>query len=94
MLPILHLWIRDLTDYERLGQFLYARNAFPNKIPIMHGRGFPARYRKRIKKRIAEGKQFMQDQARNGPLGMMLMTPDAHGTGGSRLESSINQAHI
>ena len=84
MMAILHAWIRDLYDYMRLGQFLYARDVFPNKIPLMEGT-YPAKHRKKIKEKLAEGKKFMQDQARRGPLKMLLMMPDSHGTGGTKI---------
>ena len=82
LMPTMHTWIRDLTDYERLAMFLYARDIFPNKIPIMDGK-YPASHRKKILAKLAEAKKFLQDQARRGPLKMLLMMPDAHGTGGS-----------
>ena len=83
-LPVMHDYIRDLTDMERLGMFLYARDVFPNKTPIMDGSGFPQESRAAILAKIDEGKKFMSDQARNGPLKMLLMVPDPHGTGGTR----------
>ena len=78
----MHTWIRDLTDFERLCQFLFAREVFPNQTPIMDLRKVPADYKKRVSEKIAEGKKFMQDKARRGPLKMLLMMPDSHGTGG------------
>ena len=81
MMPVMHAWIRDLYDYMRLGQFLYARDVFPNKTPIWEGR-YPESHEDAIKAKMAEGKKFMQDKARRGPLKMLLMIPDSHGTGG------------
>ena len=83
MMAILHAWIRDLYDYMRLGQFLYARNFFPNKTPIWEGT-YPESHRDIILEKMAEGKKFMQDKARRGPLKMLLMMPDSHGTGGKK----------
>ena len=83
MMAILHAWIRDLYDYMRLAQFLYARDTFPNKIPIWEGT-YPESHRDAILAKMAEGKKFVQDKARQGPLKMLLMVPDSHGTGGMK----------
>ena len=91
-MPVLHDWIRDLYDMERLCQFLYARSAFPNNTPIMDGSGFPEDFREGIESKLKEAKQFIRDKAHDGPLKMFLMVPNPYGGGGSRLKSSINKA--
>ena len=91
-LPITHLPIRSQYDWNRLAIFMKARHLFPNKIPIMDGSGFGTeKQQKRIKKGLATAKKWVQKTAKDGPLKMFLMTPDPHGAGGSRLESSINK---
>ena len=82
-MPVLHDWIRTLYDLERLCQFLYARSAFPNNTPIMDGSGFPEDFKEGIELKLAEAKQFMRDQAHDGPLKMFLMVPNPYGGGGS-----------
>ena len=83
-MPVLHDYLRDLTDMEKLGICLYARDAFPDKIPIMDGRHYPKEFKDAIDAKMAEGKNFMRNQAKNGPLQMIIMMPDPHGSGGSR----------
>ena len=91
-MPVLHDWIRTLYDLERLAMFMYARSAFPNDTPIMDGSGFPEEFKDGIESKLAEAKQFLRDQAHDGPLKMFLMVPNPYGGGGSRLKSSINKA--
>ena len=91
-LPIVHLPIRSQYDWNRLAIFMKARHVFPKKIPIMDGSGFPPLLRLKIKKELKKAKKWVQKQAKDGPLKMFLMTPDPHGAGGTRLESSTNKA--
>ena len=84
MLPVLHDYIRDLTDMENLGIYLYARDAFPDKKIIMNRTYHPKEFKDAIEAKMAEGKNFMIQQAKNGPLQMLMMMPDPHGHGGSR----------
>ena len=79
----MHDWIRDLTDMERLGIYLYAREVFPDQIPMMHGTGYPKESRDAILAKLDEAKSWMSEKARTGPLQMLMMCPDPHGTGGS-----------
>ena len=85
-MPILHLLIRELTDFERLAIYLYARPAFPGGVPIMDGSGYPAQFRNRIEVALDAGKSWVSEQAASydGHIRMFLMKPDPHGSGGSR----------
>ena len=80
----MHLKLRGLYDLLHLAQFLKARHAFPNMIPIMDGSGFPESSRKMIEGELKTAKQWIRDEAQKAPLKMFLMTPDPHGTGGTR----------
>ena len=78
-LPVLHGRIRGLYDLCQLAINLKARNAFPGKIPIMDGSGFPEATRKFILKEREDAKNWIRHKAKTGPLKMFLMTPDPHG---------------
>ena len=62
-----------------------ARHAFPRKIPIMHGRGYPIKSRDKILKALKTAKKWYQKKAKDGPLKMFLMMPDPHGSGKCQL---------
>ena len=83
-LPITHLRIRSQYDWMRFAIFMKARYVFPGNIPKMDGKRNPPAQRKKIKKALAKAKIWIQKKAKDGPLKMFLMTPDPHGSGGSR----------
>ena len=95
-MPILHLLIRELTDFERLAIYLYARPAFPEGVPIMDGSGYPVQFRNRIEAELDAGKSWVSDQAASydGHIRMFLMKPDPHGSGGSRSGSCASVLEV
>ena len=80
MMP-LHGNLRGMYDFMRLAVFMKARKAFPQKIPIMDGSGFPDATRKYIEKCLDDAKNWIRAEARKPPLRMLVMTPDPHGSG-------------
>ena len=80
-LPILHAFIRGLYDLCQLAIALKARKAFPGKVPIMDGSGYPEATRDFINKELDDAKNWIRKEAKKPPLNMILMTPDPHGSG-------------
>ena len=76
MMPDLHLLIRMLYDYLRLAEYMWARDAFPNGVPIMDGSGYPRAYRDNIEKKLADAKKWIREKAAAAPLKMIILTPD------------------
>ena len=77
----LHGKLRGMYDLTRLAIYMKARNAFPSRIPIMDGSGYPPATRAFIVKSLDQAKNWIRDEARKAPLKMFLMTPDPHGSG-------------
>ena len=80
MMP-LHGTLRGMYDLTRLAIFMKARKAFPGKIPIMDGSGFPDATRKYIEKCLEDAKKWIRDKAKQAPLKMLILTPDPVGAG-------------
>ena len=80
MMPVLHLWIRELYDFERLAQYMWARDAFPNDVPILDGSGYPRGYKDNILKKLEDAKKWIREKAASAPLKMIILSPDpVHG---------------
>ena len=75
----MHLPIRETTHYFKIGWSLNAREHFPNNIPIMETgkrKGEAAALAVKNERIIFRGR------ARNGPLKMVIDSPDSAGHGG------------
>ena len=80
MMP-LHGILRGMYDLTRLMIFMKARSAFPGKIPIMDGSGYPPATQKYIEKYLLDAKNWLRAEARKPPLKMFILTPDPYGSG-------------
>ena len=79
---IMHLGIREGTWYFKLGRNLNVREYFPNNTPIMM-----AGYHKGKEAALAvqRAKLEFRRKAREGPLKMVIDSPDPSGHGGMYL---------
>ncbi len=80
----MHLVIREGTWYHKIAWKLNAREFFPNNIPIM---GPGLRVGKEAALAVQRAKTEFINGARNGPLQIVICSPDPAGHGGTYFRS-------